>query len=386
MLEALARQALGQASIICINPPISLRESISLGGKSCTQGMLPFFGPECLTENLYVGTPVVWISGGGRRCKLKGSSGWRIVGRQIRNAIRKTGNETNKIISWIYRPEQLHCLKLAGEECVVYECYDEYNFSPIDGIPVRDMIDWEAELLGKADLVFTTSMALFESRLKRHPLVKYAPNGVDFDHFNQALTNDLDIPEDLVRIPPPRIGYIGNISRRIDFDVLESIVSIKEDCSFVFIGSIDEGVKKEVKSLDRYLNVHFLGFKCYPRLPNYLKAFNACIIPYKLNLFNDNSNPLKLWEYMAAGRLIISLGTVITKDLSDIVYVAKNKEEFIRHIDRALKNESPSRIKKGIQIAKKHSWDILTHNMFELIKRNWQVKERTREIRVRIYN
>ena len=291
-----------------------------------------------------------------------------MVSGQVTNVVNKIGNKDSKVISWIYRPEQLHCLEQASEENVIFECYDEYSFSPIDGVSIPGMKDREDELLSKTDLIFTTSKALFESRLKRHPLVKYAPNGVDFDHFNQALTNDLDIPEDLVRIPPPRIGYIGNISRRIDFDVLESIVSIKEDCSFVFIGSIDEGVKKEVKSLDRYLNVHFLGFKCYPRLPNYLKAFNACIIPYKLNLFNDNSNPLKLCEYMAAGRPIVSSHTVITEDLSDIVYVARNKEEFIRHIHTALNNDNSSRIKRGIEIARGHSWDILTHNMFELIK------------------
>lgn len=368
MLEALAIQALGQATILCVNPTIFLRQAISPRGSHSKVGLLSFGGAKRLTENLYVGTPVILVPGGGRRWHQKGSIGWEIVSRQIRNAVHKIDNGINKVISWVYRPEQKHCLELIGKGSVIYECYDEYSLCPFDSLPVPGMEDREKKLLSEVDLVFTTSMTLFESKSKKHPVIKYAPNGVDFDLFNRAVKDDLLIPEDIVRISPPRIGYVGNICGRINFDILEDVINARDDCSFVFLGSIKEDVYKAVKSLSRHPNVHFLGVKPYLNLPNYLKAFNACIIPYKIHDSYNNSNPLKLWQYLAAGKPVIATETKEMYKLIDVIWIANDAGSFISAIENGLNNLDEYRIESGIKIAMQLSWDKLTNLMLSDMK------------------
>ncbi|GAJ01114.1 unnamed protein product, partial [marine sediment metagenome] len=261
MLEALARQALGQAIILCINPPVSLRQAISSRWVGRRESLLPLGGPKRLAQNLYVGTPALLMPGTGRQFQRKYSIGWKMVSGQVTNVLNKIGNKDSKVISWVYRPEQLHCLELASEENVIFECYDEYSLSPIDGVSIPGMKDREDELLSKADLIFTTSKALFESRSERYPVVIYAPNGVDFDLFSRVVKDKAQIPKDLRRVPTPRIGYMGNISGRVDFDLLESVVKLGEKYSFVFLGPVEKSSNHEVEKLARHPNVFFLGRK-----------------------------------------------------------------------------------------------------------------------------
>ena len=119
MLESLAQQALGQAIFLCINPPISMRRVIFQLFRNAA--LLPA-GSRRLSENLYLFTPVVWFPKLGRNGQEKDSKGWKMISRQIQNAINKIVPDSKQIISWIYRPEQISCLGLARENLAVYEC------------------------------------------------------------------------------------------------------------------------------------------------------------------------------------------------------------------------------------------------------------------------
>ncbi|OHB70910.1 MAG: hypothetical protein A2W17_03975 [Planctomycetes bacterium RBG_16_41_13] len=332
-------------------------------------GLFSFLRAECLNKNLYVGTPIVWIPGRWKQWHERGSIGWKIVSRQIQKTIQKIGNKTNKVISWIYRPEQLHCVGLAKEDFTVYECYDEYSLSHIDGTFRPEVEDEENKLLEKADLVFTASHALFESRKKKHSNVHYAPNGVDFKLFNQAALDNLPVANDLKKIPLPRIGFIGNLCGRIDFNLLEKIALHNKKWSVVLMGPVEREVEKDLNSLQQQGNVHYLGYKPREILPQYLKGFDVCILPFKRHGWNEHSNPLKLWEYLSAGKPVVSTPIKEIETLQEVIWLAKDHEEFISALSKALHEVKERQTASGIEIARKHSWDDLTCNMFETVKK-----------------
>ncbi len=371
MLEALARQASGQATIICIAPAISLRRAFSVllrgGGK---EGLLPMGGARRLADNLYVGTPVVSLPGAGRSSQKTGSMGWRQIGRQVRQAVRKIAPAAEKTIAWVYRPEQLSCLGLAGEQSVVYECYDEYCLSFRDGSEVPGIEDTENHLLQEADIVFATSRALFESRKTRHANVNYAPNGVDFDLFNAAVKEDMPIAGELNGIPRPRIGYIGALYGLTDFPLLDHIVRQEGNWSLIIIGPVGDEFKPALAELRRHANVHYLGHKTRELLPQYLTGFDACILPFKTNRRNRSSNPLTLWEYLAAGKPVVSIPIKEMAALEGLVWLAEDHTAFVAAIKSALCENDKKRIACGVEIARQHSWETLTSEMFKILRRD----------------
>lgn len=366
MLEAMARQTVGQATILCLNRPVSIRKYITSLGKNSEEGLLPFHGPNRLTENLYLGTPVVLLPRVGRW--QKDSLERSILKHQIKRALSKVATG-HKIVSWVYRPEQLPFLNLVDESYAVYECYDEYSFSHFDGSLIPGVEDKEKDLIKKADLVFTTSYSLFESRRKRHPNVHYAPNGVDFDLFNQAAQNKLLIAEDLKKIPSPRIGFIGNLSGRIDFSLIENIAKHERSWSVVMIGSVQEEVKAELTALKCQENVYYFGYKTREILPQYLKGFDVCILPLKMHAWNKHANPLKLWEYLAAGKPIVSTPTKEMGALKEVIWLAEDHVTFVSAVKKAMYGATESHIASGIEIARQHSWDDLTRKMFKTVQK-----------------
>ncbi len=368
MLEALARQALGETFILCINPPISIMRWLSQFGRTFKMRVFSFGRVEYLTKNLCVVTPFVWFPGLGRTWHKRNSFGWKLISRQIRRVLAKIAPHNARIASWVYRPEQISCLGLVDEDFVVYECYDEYTHFYADGKSVPGMREKEEKLMRDADIVFATSHALYESRSKTHPNVHYAPNGVDFERFNRVEGNVLTVADDLKDIPSPRIGYIGNLSGRVDFDLIDKIAERNPGLYVVLIGPADGDAKDEIKKARHRSNVHYLGPRSYESVPRYLKGFDVCMLPYKINYWTDCANPLKFWEYLAAGKPIVSTRASELEQFKEIIWLANDHDMFCAAIRDALKDEDWKK-KRRIEIARQCSWDGLTEKMLGVIKK-----------------
>ena len=101
----------------------------------------------------------------------------------------------------------------------VFDCMDE--LSAFKGAP-QEMKDREAELLSRADLVFTGGQSLYEAKLGRHDDLHVFPSSIEFAHFAQARTHSEE-PADQAQIPHPRIGFCGVIDERMDIDLLGAV-------------------------------------------------------------------------------------------------------------------------------------------------------------------
>jgi hypothetical protein len=128
-------------------------------------------------------------------------------------------------------------------------------------------------------------------------------------------------------------------------------------------------VKVDPNLLPHSPNLFWMGGRDYQQLPHYVAAFDVCMMCFAMNASTQFINPTKGLEYMATGKPVISTPVRdVLRQWSDIVYVAKNAEEFIAAAEKALNEPDEARIQRGLQLAKESSWENTVESMQRLIK------------------
>src|SRR5204862_8086484 len=132
----------------------------------------------------------------------------------------------------------------------------------------------------------------------------------------------------------------GSIEYRSDFELLKKVALHHSDKTLVFVGPVQTEEHKTV-GLDKLPNVMFVGPKHITELANYLQYFDCVLIPFRKNTLTKSIYPLKINEYLAAGKAVIA--THFSEDIysfRDVAYVVDTDEEFIQTIDRAIVENS----------------------------------------------
>ena len=198
------------------------------------------------------------------------------------------------VIQWYYTPMALRFTRGLDHHLCIYDCMDElsaFRFAP------QDLAALEAELLQRADLVFTGGRSLFAAKRQLHADVHCFPSSVDVAHFAQARLPNAD-PPDQASIPQPRIGFVGVIDERIDLALIASAAQALPAVQFVMLGPI---AKISASDLPQATNIHWLGRKEYDELPAYMANWQAAWMPFALNEATRFISPTKTPEYLAAG-------------------------------------------------------------------------------------
>lgn len=275
-------------------------------------------------------------------------------------------------ILWTYSPASFSLIGRLNEKLVVYHCVDELSATP--AIPTS-ILEMEKKLLKKADLVLTTSKSLYEKKKVFNQNTYYMPNVADVAHFMTSAEN-LPIPKDIARIKHPIIGFIGTIvAYKLDIQLIKYIALTHQDWSIVLIGDVAEGdSKEEIGKLKTMANIFMLGGKRYEVLPSYIKAFDVCILPNRINEYTQNMFPMKFFEYLATGKPVVLTELPAIKEYSEVCYIAKDKEEFIRHLEQSLRENDEQLINKRIEIAKKNTWEIRIEEISKLIEEKLRSK------------
>jgi len=270
-------------------------------------------------------------------------------------------------ILWTYNPLTVDLLGINGFGQLVYHCVDNIKAQP--GMPSSAIKDAEQRLIKRADIVFATSPSLAESCRVDNSNTHYFPNVADYDHFSKAMSPETAIPEDLQRIPAPRIGFIGAISGyKVDFDLLNYLAANRRDWSIVLIGQIGEGDPwTDASALQGVPNLHVLGARDYSTLPNYLKGIDVALLPNRLNEYTDGMFPMKFFEYLAAGRPVVSVRLSSLAGFEDLVYLAESPEDFMHKVQDAL-DENPDSCAHRRSIAKGQTYASRMDKMMTLLE------------------
>lgn len=237
---------------------------------------------------------------------------------------------------WTYHPFMLDVIDGMPKGPLLYHCVDD--LAAVPGVDATSFRAAEKDLLKRADVVFATAPSLADHCRQYNDNTHYLSNVVDAMHFGRAL-EDGPIPADLECIPEPRLCYHGVLSDfKIDFQLLIECARHKPEWSWVFIGEEREGQKSPlVAELRNLPNVHFLGYKPYTQLPDYLRGMQVGLLPSLINEYTKGMFPMKYYEYLAAGLPTVSTALAFTTGHPQVMSVAKNVDEFIAAIQLQLK-------------------------------------------------
>jgi hypothetical protein len=157
-------------------------------------------------------------------------------------------------------------------------------------------------------------------------------HGVDFEHFASAWKTDLPIPYELADIPKPLVGFFGLVHHWIDVDLISRVAAMRPGYSFVLIGDC----KVDVSNLRRLPNVHLLGRRDYSALPAYCARFDAAILPFMQSAMTVSINPVKMYEYLAAGLPVVSTPLPESSRFPTAIHIARTPLEFALGCDAAV--------------------------------------------------
>jgi hypothetical protein len=284
-------------------------------------------------------------------------------------------------ILFLFSPDQKDFVGHFREKLACYFNYDEFSIF-IENNKIKHLVrQFDNELTKKSDLVFSTSRSQYDQRVAINPNTYFLPNGVDFQLFNQALAKNLPIPNDIREIPRPIIGYSGLVGSQLDLNLLSTLCKTYPNYSIVLMGPDQLPDSEQAQNIKSLLNVHFLGRKDRTSLPNYLQVFDVALIPYSLRGFVLSANPLKLHEYLAAGRSVVATDMPELRSFSSVIRIAQSPDEFIEKVKEAISDYSEQSIERRVTIAQEYDWDRRFNEMSQVIDnfihnnagRDWRV-------------
>jgi glycosyltransferase involved in cell wall biosynthesis len=265
-------------------------------------------------------------------------------------------------VAWFMLPHLASLVGRLGESLSVYYCIDDYSALPdVNEAAVRAM---DEETTRKAELVFVASATLLEAKLRENPNTHVSPHGVDLDHFARARDDRTVVPPDVRDLTGPVVGFFGLIEKWIDLELIDYLAEKRPDCTFVLIGRV--AVPRE--HVPNRPNVRLLGVRPYEQLPEYGKRFDVAIIPYHLTRQVINANPIKLREYLAMGKPVVSVSTPEIDKYADVVRIARTREEFLAQLDAAVaEGARPAEVERRVARVVSEGWDARLRRVLNLV-------------------
>lgn len=347
--------------ILYVEPPITLISPFK-DREMWKKWFLWWQGIRKLRDNLFLWSPPPILPFGNRYRFINRLNQWWLA-LFLRRVIKKLDMKNN--ILWTYMPNTADMLDLVEHKQLVYDCVDEH--SEYTGLINKQvMLDMEKDLLHRCNFVFVTAIGLYNTKKDFARRIYFLPNAANVEHFMQAQDPATDVPHDIAIVKGPVIGFVGVIQDWIDLDLIALVAKSYPDWSVVLIGPVGVGV--DISVLRTLPNVHLLGRKDVRDLPRYIKAFDVCLNPFKINELTDKVSPLKFYEYLASGKPIVTVNMPGVLDFADIVEIADTPAEFVASVGRAMAEENPARLAARLKRAKENSWESRVEIMMQKIK------------------
>jgi len=255
--------------------------------------------------------------------------------------------------------------RLNDARCV-YDYIDELEVFPGDRKALEQN---HQDLLDTATLVVTTADRLWRRVRTVRDDALLCPNGVDYTFIRRTIEATHQPPDDLVcvlRPAAPVIGYYGALAEWFDYELVRHAAADRPEYEFVLIGPDYDGSLTKSR-IQNERNVHWLGIRPYSQLPQYLKYFDVATIPFKLNEITHSTSPVKLFEYMAGGKLVVTTAMHESSRWEGVI-VAENPKNFVLKLDEALQHRAdPAYLDLIDRLARENTWDARAQQILEAI-------------------
>lgn len=280
----------------------------------------------------------------------------------------RLSQDRGPLVAYIFHPEFLPFVKGLEADYVVYHAYDLFRFMGKDPTSVeRD----ENRLLESADLVIATSEETakdFRSRTNRR--IEVLGNGVDWSRF--VIDPRPPDPPELAHIPRPRIGYVGAINEKVDFDLILQLARRQSSWQFVLVGPVRNILPGDIELLEEFKNfrnIHLVGEVPQHRTPEILLNLDVGLVCYRRLEWTLAGYPLKMLEYLASRLPVVASNLPAVRDFGELIAIAETAGNWESALGAAINGRGKGSPELRLAVAKANSWDMRAARLNVLLQR-----------------
>ncbi len=264
---------------------------------------------------------------------------------------------------WLNPHSAVHMAGEMGERAVIYDITDDWSLTPCFSEKLRERIkEQDTKLCGLADLVIVCSDDLYRTRKQACRRILLLPNGVNVEHYSKALP--AAEPDGLQR---PVFGYTGTLHPdRTDVSLIAALADAFPEGTVMLVGP-NHFTSRENEILASRRNVVMPGAAPYAQIPEIMNRFDVCIVPHVETPFTESLNPIKLWEYLASGKPIVSSNIAGFRDYAHLCKIASGTEEFVKACQLALRENGSQRAERMSE-ARRNTWESRVDGLLSALK------------------
>lgn len=222
-----------------------------------------------------------------------------------------------------------------------------------------------------ADIVLTVNEYVKNKYAHLNARMQVIRNGTNYDNFDRRNYKAIDALERFKQNNAPIIGYIGIANMgRIDAGLLDYLLEKRPDWHFVFVGSAHQNFRERY---ERYDHVHLIEPVHYQELPCYIRYFNVAFVPFSQNENTKGNDLLKLHDFLAMGKPIVSSDIGGATDFKEVIWLAGTPIEFLAAIEQALHSDNEKEVARRKQVAFQNSWQNRVKELEQLIRKGLRV-------------
>ena len=345
--------------VVIVDPPVEARDALSgrAGSRPALKEIAPglwSYRPPRYLPFVYRPTAAARATAELRRFHLVGT-------------LRRLGLVNP--IHYVWHPDYASTLRRLPPRFTIYHRYDKYD--AYENTSVAEALAQEREVAARADLLIASSrvMAADLERLVGRP-VRHLPHGVDFEFFHERANRE-STPEDLARLPRPRIGLVARLGENMDDRALAEIATQRPAWSVVLIGPDGyrsaEG-RERFRKLVALPNVHALGSRPREDVPAYVAGLDVTLLCYRMDTWGGWVQPIKAYEYLACGRPIVSSAIDAAADFGDLVRVVESAGGWVPAIEAALGGDTVEEMARRLSFARRNTWDDRVLELVQIIE------------------
>jgi teichuronic acid biosynthesis glycosyltransferase TuaH len=269
---------------------------------------------------------------------------------------------------WINQHEAVHLIGEGIAPKTIYDITDDWTKFSGNQSQLEQTTKQDATLCKSSDHVIVCSQLLFDDKtaIVDPDRLHLIPNGVHINHYETVTDTSLPVHDLAQNWAKPVFGYTGTIhGDRVDVNLITAIAQAYPTATIAMVGPNLLEVADQ-QALTQFSNIVFTGAQPYSALPNIMRSFDVCMVPHLVTPFTESLNPIKLWEYLAAGKPIVSTNVAGFRDFSELLFVSETHREFINSLSVALTADKSS-ARERQDVAKGHSWDARLDDVIRVL-------------------
>ena len=247
----------------------------------------------------------------------------------------------------------------------IYQCIDDIS---TEAYIAKHGVRLEEQAARESDVTLVTSTNLWRHFRPNQSETHIMHNAVDISIFKNLYYRNVEKPAEIKHLKTKIIGFIGNLDNiRLDYPLLRRLAEGHPDKTLLLVGPINSP-KVYSEGLDKMPNVILTGAKTIYEVPNYLKFMDVVILPSLLNKMSRSVYPLKINEYLAAGKSAIA--TSFSDDIRSFqphIRIADSHEHFVQLIDEAILDYSETKVKQRMVIGESNTWGDRVNEFWNIV-------------------